>query len=130
MKFTDGNWMMRKGVRAHYPAQAYEVEAGKDTLTVTAPTKAICHRGDTLDGPLLNLRFSSPLPDVIGVRIIHFAGGQDPGPHFPLCAQEATEVAVQSGEEAATLTSGCLSVRVDRQGGWGVQFLGRSEERR
>ena len=48
MKFTDGNWMMRQGVRAFYPAQAYEVETTPDTLTVYAPTQPIRHRGDTL----------------------------------------------------------------------------------
>ncbi|HZT44508.1 MAG TPA: alpha-xylosidase [Chthonomonadaceae bacterium] len=124
MKFTDGNWMMRKGVRAHYPAQAYEVEAAAGAFAVYAPTKAIRHRGDTLDGSLLTVRFSSPLPDVIGVRLTHFAGGPDPGPHFPLCAPQAEGVAVRVEEDAATLTSGRLSVRVSRQGDWGVQFIG------
>ena len=104
MKFTDGNWMMRKGVRAYYPAQAYEVEAGRDSLTVYAPTKPIRHRGDTLDGPLLTVRFFSPLPDVIGVRLSHFAGGQDPGPHFPLCAPQAEGVAAALAAE-----DGCLA---------------------
>ena len=64
MKFTDGNWMMRQGVRVYYPAQTYEVTAMEAALTVHAPVKSIRNRGDTLDGPLLTLRCSSPLPDV------------------------------------------------------------------
>ena len=48
MKFTDGNWMMRQGVRAYYPAQAYEVTATEAALTVHAPAKSIRNRGDTL----------------------------------------------------------------------------------
>jgi alpha-D-xyloside xylohydrolase len=127
MKFTDGNWMMRKGVRAFYPAQAYDVETGADALTIYAPTKTIRHRGDTLEGPLLTVRFASPLPDVICVRLSHFSGVQSPGPHFPLFASQndtqSQEVSVQDGEDAATLTSGRLSARIARTGGWGVEFL-------
>lgn len=37
MKFTDGNWLMREGVRAHYPAEAYEVETTPGALTLVAP---------------------------------------------------------------------------------------------
>ena len=27
MKFTDGNWLLRDGVQAFYPAQVHDVEA-------------------------------------------------------------------------------------------------------
>ena len=127
MKFTDGNWMMRKGVRAFYPAQAYDVKTDTDALTIYAPTKTIRHRGDTLDGPLLTVRFSSPLPDVICVRLSHFSGTQAPGPHFPLFSSQDHEVSVQDGEDAATLTSGRLTARVARKGGWGMEFQCRGE---
>ena len=123
MKFTDGNWLMREGVRAHYPAEAHEVETSPDTLTVYAPTRPIRHRGDTLQGPLLTVRFSSPMPDVIRVNLTHFSGGQIKGPHFPLQTVEGTPVTVQADDESAVLTSGRLSVRLNRgAGGWGVDF--------
>lgn len=67
------------GVRAYYPAQAYEVTATESALTVHAPAKSIRNRGDTLDGPLLTLRCSSPLPDVIRISIGHFSGGATGG---------------------------------------------------
>ena len=51
MKFTDGNWMLRPGVQAGYPAEARDVELSEGTLTVYAPTRQIVHRGDTLTGP-------------------------------------------------------------------------------
>lgn len=127
MKFTDGNWMMRDGVRAHYPAETYEIDADYDTLTILAPTRNIRHRGDTLQGPVLTIRFSSPLPDVIRVRITHYAGARDRGPHFPLLAEEGMNpVSVQVDEEAATLTSGKLTVRVNRKG-WGVDFTAEGQ---
>ena len=90
MKFTDGNWMMRQGVKAFYPAQTYEVETGADTLTIHG-TRQVRHRGDTLDGPAITVRFSSPMPDVICVRLTHFSGVQDKGPHFPLFTHISTQ---------------------------------------
>ena len=84
MKFTDGNWLMRKGVQALYPAQAYDVETGRDSFTVYAPTKQVVHRGDTLGMPLLTVEFSSPMPDVIRVKLTHFSGQQPRPPQFEL----------------------------------------------
>jgi alpha-D-xyloside xylohydrolase len=126
MKFTDGNWLMREGARAHYPAEAYEIEAEPDALTVHAPTRRIRHRGDTLGGPLLSIRFWSPLPDVIGVRLSHFSGVRERGPRFELTASNP-EVAIETNDESATLTSGRLSVQVARQGGWGVAFTAENK---
>ncbi len=123
MKFTDGNWMLRKGVRAFYPTQAYDVEADDDSLTLFAPTRPIRHRGDTLEGPLLTVRFSAPMPNVIRVTLTHFAGAQDQGPHFPLMCQEPAEVTVCANDKVAMLTSDRLSVRVLREKPWEVEFL-------
>jgi len=69
MIFTDGNWMMRPGISAHYAAEAYEAHAEADALSIIAPCHAIRHRGDTLSGPALTIRVSSPLPDVIRVKV-------------------------------------------------------------
>ena len=123
MKFTDGNWLMREGVRAFYPVEAYDVEATGDTLTVYAPTRRIRHRGDTLAGPLLTVQFSSPMADVIRVRLTHFAGRQPARPEFELYPSPV-EVRVTEDGASATLTSGRLAVRVTRGESWRVEFLG------
>jgi alpha-D-xyloside xylohydrolase len=73
MKFTDGNWLMREGVKAFYPAEAHDIKVSDDTLIAYA-TRRINHRGDTLTGPLLTVEFSSPMPDVVRVKLTHFAG--------------------------------------------------------
>ena len=123
MKFTDGNWLMREGVRAHYPAEAYEIDATDTGLTVLAPTRPIRHRGDTLQGPVLTVRLWSPLPGVIGVRVSHYEGARERGPRFPLNVGEDVPVATGVTDEAATLTSGGLTARVSRKG-WGIEFVG------
>ncbi len=124
MKFTDGNWMMQKGVRAFYAGQAYEVETQPDALIVQVPAKRIHNRGNTLDGPLLTVRYSSPLPDVIRVQVTHFGGGREAGPHFPLLQETAEGVVVSADAEMAILTSGRLAVKVARGEAWSVEFVG------
>jgi len=121
MKFTDGNWMMRPGVKANYAAEGYEVWREGDGLGFLAPTSNIRHRGDTLQGPALTVRISSPMPDVIRVRISHFEGGQDQGPHFEIHEGDVSTNMV-IGEDFATLTSGRLTARIDRKS-WEIQFL-------
>ncbi|HEU4326362.1 MAG TPA: alpha-xylosidase [Roseiflexaceae bacterium] len=123
MKFTDGNWLMRPGVRAFYPAHAYDLEAGAGTLTAYAPTRRIAHRGDTLGGPLLTVELSAPLPDVLRVRLSHLHGAPERGPHFPLQSDPAHTAQVADDGTAATLTSGRLSARIARGDSWRLDFL-------
>lgn len=120
MKFTDGNWMMQPGVRAHYPAEAYEIEALGNQLRVVAATRKINHRGDTLEGPLLTLDISSPRPDIVRIRTTHFVGTQNP--NFPLYEDLATRPEIAIDEDEATLKSGSMTVSVAKKGNWQIDF--------
>lgn len=124
MKFTDGNWLIRPGVHASYPAQAYDIEPGDATLTAYAPTRRIAHRGDTLAGPVLTVELSAPMPDVVRVRLTHMAGQAPREPHFALHTQPDAFAQVQVDERAASLTSGRLTARIARGERWGLEFLG------
>src|SRR3954464_15159922 len=114
MKFTDGQWLLRPGVTAHYAAEAHTVTVEKEQLVVHAPARPIRHRGDTLQGPLLTVTLSSPLPDVIRVRIEHFIGGHQRGPAIPLVPKANAAVAIENGTDAATVVSGGLTARVKK----------------
>ncbi|NGN62584.1 alpha-xylosidase [Streptomyces sp. A7024] len=122
MKFTDGYWMLRKGIRAAYPVEVLDV-TGTDagTLEIHAPTQPIRHRGDLLKGPVMTVRCHSPMPDVIGVTLTHFDGEVDRGPHFGFAAGEGP-AQVSYDEEHAQLTAGSLVVRVARGGPWQLDF--------
>jgi alpha-D-xyloside xylohydrolase len=122
MKFTDGYWQMRAGVTPHFPVHVHDVEIEPEALTVYAPTKRLTHRGDTLNLPLLTVRFSSPMPNVIRVQIYHHKGRRRKQPAFELHAQPAPEVALRDDPQAATLTSGRLTVRVEKVGDWRIEF--------
>jgi alpha-D-xyloside xylohydrolase len=121
MKFTDGQWLLRPGVTAHNAVEAHSIAAEGDKLVVLAPVRPIKHRGDTLQGPLLTVTLSSPLPDVVRVRIEHFMGGPARGPQIPLVPQTNVAVTINDATEYATLTAGELTVRVNKKN-WEIAF--------
>ncbi|PZF84820.1 alpha-xylosidase [Jiangella anatolica] len=123
MKFTDGYWGIRSGVTALHPAEAYDVEATENSLTVYAPTQRIRKRGDVLNRPLATVRLSSPMPDVVAVRILHHAGGLQRPPSFELPGATATPVTTRAGDDVAELTSGGLTARVVRGEDWRLDFV-------
>ncbi|HLO97518.1 MAG TPA: alpha-xylosidase, partial [Fimbriimonas sp.] len=111
MKFTDGNWMHQPGVTPHYAAQSYTWSVEPNSIRVVVPCKHIRHRGDTLGGPVLTLRVSSPLSGVIKVSYVHFEGGNPSAPQFTTFDGGA-EVSTGESETYLWLTSGSLTVRI------------------
>lgn len=122
MKFTDGQWMLRKGVKIYNPVEVHDVETDSSSLTVYAPCRHISNRGDDLDGPLFTIRFSSPLPDVIRVQTFHFKGQVKKGPYFTVNYQPAVKVTIKNEPDRAVLTSGNLSVEIEKGQEWQVNF--------
>ncbi|WP_396599417.1 alpha-xylosidase [Frigoribacterium sp. R86507] len=116
MKFTDGFWQIRPGVESLFAQEVHDVEARADgrSIEVTAPTKVIASRGDTLNRPTLTVALSSPMEGVIAVDVTHFAGGRDEI-GFDLVGSEGGPAGVgvvETSEGGATLTSGRLTATV------------------
>jgi alpha-D-xyloside xylohydrolase len=123
MKFSDGYWGLREGVSPLYPHHVDDAEQDGGTLRVFAATRAVNHRGDTLNQPILTVEAHSPMPDVIGIRFAHFLGGKPPQPTFELFGDEAVAPAVTIDAESAVLRSGELEVRFGRGSGWDMSFI-------
>jgi len=121
VKFTNGFWRARPGVTPLYARQAYDIVATERSLTVTAPTKVIQDRGDTLNRPTLTVTLSSPLPNIVGVRIEHFQGlREDFG--FDLVGAETGHGQAAVTDSAGTLTSGELIATVATGAPWNLSF--------
>jgi alpha-D-xyloside xylohydrolase len=121
MKFSDGFWQARPGVHPLYALEAFDIVAGDRSLTVTAPTKVITSRGDTLNRPVLTVTVSSPLPNVIGVKIDHFQGGRDQL-GFNLIGAECGHGDVSVTDAGGTLVSGDLTATFVKGAPWNLQF--------
>ena len=113
MKFTDGIWAVKPGVTLSHATQVCDVQVAEDAVTVYAARARLLHRGMTLDGPLLTLRFTAPQPDILALKISHYVGSARKEPRFVLASQPAP-LTVAQDEHQITITSGRLSVVVQR----------------
>ncbi|WP_093797166.1 alpha-xylosidase [Streptomyces sp. Wb2n-11] len=122
MKFTDGYWLMREGVRASYATEVSDARAEDGRLTLYAPVRHVKTRGHTLNSPLITVECWSPAEGVIGVRSTHHGGGVDRGPHFALNTEPGHAPEISWDGPVAELTSGKLSLRVDTDAPWRLEF--------
>ena len=120
MKFTKGYWQKREGVRVLHPVSLHEASAGADSLTVVAATRKIDRREDTLNTPAITVTCTSPMADVVRVKISHFLGERPRAPRFHL-AEERPPVEVATSPEPS-FTAGALSARF-RRDEWGLEFV-------
>jgi len=128
VKFTNGYWMIKDGIEPHFASCAIEPQQQGNELVVYAPEKPIRHRGDTLNAQLLTIRYSSPMKNIIRVRVSHFEGGIDKGPHFVLNdADISFKPLVRITDKSAEFQSGELSVSVDIGGNWNNTFYGNGK---
>lgn len=122
MKFSDGFWLNKKGYDVNFVAQAYEVIEDANSLTVLATATHIHHRGQTLGGPLLEIKFTSNLKDVIKVSIDHYKGARNDGPEFELYLDDNFKPVIENNDDYAELISGDTRVRIAKNGGWDIKY--------
>ncbi|EOC1472144.1 alpha-xylosidase [Cronobacter turicensis] len=123
MKISDGNWLIQPGLNLLHPVQVFDVEQRDGEMVVYAAPRDVRERAGQLDIPLFTLRFFSPQEGIVGVRIEHFQGVPDHGPHYPLNAQAHVPVELRETDRYAELKSGALSVRVTKGENWALDFL-------
>ena len=122
MKFTNGQWLLRKGVEIHHPVEVRDVSVEGGVLSVYNATKFVRHKFDTVNAPLLTCEISSPLEDVIRVKWYHHAGLRDRGPHFILHADPNHRAEIERHPDHVTVRSGRLTAKV-RMPEWGLEFF-------
>ena len=108
MKISDGNWLTQPGLNLTHPIQVFEVEQQGNEMIVYVAPRDVRERTWQLDTPLFTLRFFSPQEGVVGVRMEHFQGALDNGPHYPLNVLQDVNVEIQNTAEFAELKSGNL----------------------
>jgi len=113
MRFTNGFWLMRDGVKAHYGKTAHRIDRTSEGLTIFAPSKVIEDRGDTLNLPVITTRLHSPMKNIIGFKVSHHEGGVDKGPHFELTGDGSIATVKQSGQ-AFEISNGEISARITK----------------
>ncbi|KAF1991519.1 glycoside hydrolase family 31 protein [Aulographum hederae CBS 113979] len=113
MKFTEGMWRLREGIKIDWMGNVDKITEKESDLKLLL-TKPLRHRGDTLNSATLSTTITSPFPDIIGVKYVHWTGEEDKGPHFELNAsQEHSSVRVSKTAEQVTYQSGNLTLNIN-----------------
>jgi alpha-D-xyloside xylohydrolase len=121
MKFTDGFWLLREGVTALHATHLQKVEQSSDGFRALVAPKLVEDRGATLNSALIELEFSSPLADVIGVRVRHHRGGDD-SLSFDL-AQENPATTFTESDSSISYTSGSLTAQMSKGASFNLEFI-------
>ena len=123
MKISDGNWLIQPGLTVTYPVQVFDVEQQGNDLVVYVAPRDVRERAWQLDTLMFTVRLFAPQEGIVGVRIEHFQGAQDKGPHYPLNVLKDVRVETVNNAEYAELKSGNLSVRVTKGEFWALDFM-------
>jgi alpha-D-xyloside xylohydrolase len=121
MKFTDGFWLLREGVTALHATHLQKVEQRDNGFRVLVAPRVVEHRGATLNSALFELEFSSPLADVIGVRVRHHRGGKDSLSFDLIDDKPATQI--KEDDKSVQFSSGALTAKLSKGEVFNLEFL-------
>jgi len=114
MKFSNGCWLDKSGYQIFSPKEVYSTKFEEDILTIYAPCNKINSRGDTLGGPVITYKISSPMENVIRVRAYHYMGQQKKSPSFGIYETENTKVLIEDNEKDVLFKSGNLKMLINK----------------
>lgn len=121
MKFANGFWVTQKGYDVKFASQPYEITTTKNSITVLVTSAVIENRGMTLQGPNLEVTYSSTCEDTIKVHTVHYKGGLDNSPHYELNEDANFKPVINDTEEYIEMISGNTKVVISKSA-WDVQF--------
>lgn len=127
MKFYNGHWEKRTGVKMFHPKAVYEYNIGEKELECIAPDTHVEHKGMTLDGVNFTFRITVPRPEVFRIQMFHYMGVVERGPHFALEMKEE-KLDVQDQEDQLILTSGRAKLAIGKAD-FGFTFFYDDEKR-
>ncbi len=106
MKFSNGCWLDKEGVKIYSPKEVHRVKIEDNVLTIYAPCSKIVSRGDTLGGAVITYKITSPMEDIIRVRAYHFMGDEEKSPNFEINENKNTKVVIENNENEVVFKSG------------------------
>ncbi|KAJ6008065.1 Alpha-xylosidase [Penicillium herquei] len=111
MKFTSGMWCLQEGVRIDWMSNVERLRVELETVNLLL-NKFQRHRGDTLNSPTISAKVTSPQEGIIGVKLVHWAGQVDNGPHYDI-ENSTGHATVLHDKTANTLNYNSGSLKLD-----------------
>ena len=122
MYFSDGNWLLPDDMDLLYPLHVRSVIREERQVKLFVLSKRERNRGDQLNTAVFTLTLSAPAEGLISVRYEHFSGSFDREPHFALSRDANFDAAIEINDDFVRMTSGALTVRVERAGDFRLDF--------
>ena len=113
---------MRQGTMAFSPAEVHDLRKEEDRVVITAPTRHITDRGDTLGGVTLSVEITAPMEHMLRVRLVHFKGVAEKGPCFELNLENKVMPELAETDTHVIVSSGNLSIEIDKRT-FGMSYL-------
>jgi hypothetical protein len=123
MKFSDGVWQTAKGMAIASPHHVFDLAVSETEVIIDASSCPYRARFEDVNTAYFTLRLFSPAPNVIGVKFEHFRGHAIRGPTFEIDSDPSTKPEIVNEKDLVSLTSGDLSVRVERRDDWRLDVL-------
>ncbi|MDR0473393.1 MAG: alpha-xylosidase [Treponema sp.] len=128
MKFRDGYWEIREGVKNFNLGEVHDTQITGCGLTVYSTIRKTYSRGERVGITLLTTELSSPMPDVIRVKMYRRKGKALAGPQFPLPPAKKEHINIKDDKEAAVFSAGKLAFRIPKEGPWRGIFSREGKE--
>ena len=106
MKFTDGAWLVKNGIRINKANSVRFADVDNDILTITVPAYHISGRNDTLGGVFITVRISSPLENVFHIRAYHHKGDKTLEPSYYAAADQKIPLKISDDGKEIEVISG------------------------
>jgi len=127
MKFIDGVWRTAKDMVVASPHHVWDVSVSESEVYVDASSSPVRARFEDQETKYFSITLYSPAPNVIGLRFQHFRGRPNRGPDFALFSDLAVKPVVVNTEDFVSLTSGDLTVRIEKAGDWRIDMYRRGK---
>lgn len=111
MKFTDGQWVYKKNMIHLHPVHVYNYKVTDTSVTLYAPSKYVYKRENTLDQGLITIQITSPMQDVLKVKIYHYLGKIKKGPTFDI-QENCCNIEVLQKEQFLDISSNNLTAKI------------------
>ena len=123
MKFSDGYWVSRPGLRVDHPRHLTELRAAGNKLIGYAPIRPTVNRGSELDVPEFTVTVEPVAAGVIRVLLERHRGYTNPGPHFDLGLPEGPFGSVRVEGAEGWVEAGPLTAHIHGALDYGIDFF-------
>ena len=115
MKFSNGCWLQKEGCSCFAPQEVYYTDIKSNSVSLLIPTYHVYTRGDVLGNINLTMLITSPMPDILRIRVYHYKNAVFCEPEFDLKVKDEIPLEVTDSSEEITVKTGSTSLTINKK---------------